>query len=365
MSSSIQIFAGQTAYRHIRQHGLQAADIAVIPAAAGGPKGLILQAMDQWLFGDWLAAAPRERSLIGASIGSWRMAAAACADPAAAFARLGDLYCEQTYPDKPSAEYVTTEIQGMLQRFIGGYEQEILQHPYQRLHILINRGQRGLSAPANMKAAKAGFVAAALANLRGREHLAKHLERVVMSDSRDALHWLKTPFDAFSSQFCALSSTNLQSALLASGTLPLIMQEVRAVAQAPAGYYWDGGIIDYHLAFPYSRLLSNTRSELVLYPHFSDQIIPGWLDKALPWRRAARGHFAPWLDNVVMIAPSRDFIRSLPRAKLPDRKDFAYYGLQHAQRISQWRLAIGESQRMRDDLAAFIARPDMRAVRLF
>jgi hypothetical protein len=53
------------------------------------------------LFGEWLPAAPRQRTLIGASIGAWRMAAASCADPVAAFQRLADLYCEQQYPEKP------------------------------------------------------------------------------------------------------------------------------------------------------------------------------------------------------------------------------------------------------------------------
>ena len=40
----------------------------------------------------------------------------------------------------------------------------------------------------------------------------------------------------------------------------------------------DGGIIDYHLHLPYHRAQG-----LVLYPHFIDRIVPGWLDKALPW----------------------------------------------------------------------------------
>lgn len=69
--SPIEIFAGAKALAHIRAHGLQARDIAVVPAAAGGPKGLILQKLDQWLFGSWLPSAPRERTLIGASIGAW------------------------------------------------------------------------------------------------------------------------------------------------------------------------------------------------------------------------------------------------------------------------------------------------------
>jgi hypothetical protein len=93
--NALDFHAGPRALAHLREHGLRAQDVAIVPAAAGGPKGLILQSLDQWLFGNWLPSAPRERTLIGASIGAWRMAAACHADPGAAFQRLGDLYCEQ------------------------------------------------------------------------------------------------------------------------------------------------------------------------------------------------------------------------------------------------------------------------------
>jgi hypothetical protein len=44
--SALSFHAGPRALARIRAHGLRAADIAVIPAAAGGPKGLIFQALD-------------------------------------------------------------------------------------------------------------------------------------------------------------------------------------------------------------------------------------------------------------------------------------------------------------------------------
>ena len=58
MNAPICLHAGPKALAHIKAHGLRAQDIAAIPAAAGGPRGLILQAMDQWLFGEWLPGAP-------------------------------------------------------------------------------------------------------------------------------------------------------------------------------------------------------------------------------------------------------------------------------------------------------------------
>jgi hypothetical protein len=355
--SSLSFHAGPAALARLRAHGLQAADIGVVPAAAGGPKGLIFQALDQFLFGQWLPAAPRDRSLIGASIGAWRMAAACQADPAAAFARLGALYCGQRYSAKPSQQEIDAVCQQLLGDFVGGREHEILGHPHNRLHMLTVRGLGALAAPQGRQAEMKGFAAAALRNLASRERLAGMLERVVVGDARDGPAWLRERFDGFTTHFAALSHDNLASALLASGSLPLVMQPVRALAGAPPGHYWDGGIIDYHLALPYSRT-----ADLVLYPHFSEHIVPGWLDKAMPWRRAARGPRRVWLDNVIIVAPTAGFLRSLPRGKLPDRKDFAHYGLDHDERIRNWQRAIGEGQRLRDEFAAFAADPDLSRI---
>ena len=87
----------------------------------------------------------------------------------------------------------------------------------------------------------------------------------------------------------------------------------------PDGHYWDGGIIDYHFDF------ANCAGDgLVLYPHFSDQVVTGWFDKALSWRRNSQrnSNGRPALDNVVIVAPSQAYIAALPYGKIPDRSDF-------------------------------------------
>ena len=365
-ASALTIQAGPRALAHLRQHGLRAQDIALIPGAAGGPKGLILQALDQWLFGHWLPSAPRERMLIGASIGAWRMAAACHADPVAAFQRLGDLYCGQRYPVKPSSAHVSQVVAQLLANFIGGHEAELCSHPYYRLQLLAVRGRRLLAAPQGPLGTGAGFAAAGLANLASRARLADHLERILIGDPRDPAHWLKQRFDAFDTRFVSLTADNVGAALLASGTLPLVMEPVRRIPHAPAGTYWDGGLIDYHLAFPYSRIADQPDGGLVLYPHFTDRIVPGWLDKSLPWRRAGRRNpnqqQRDWLDNVILVSPSRSFVDRLPRRKLPDRKDFPHYGLSHDARIRDWQQAIAEGERLRDALAEFALRPDLQQV---
>jgi hypothetical protein len=361
--SALSFHAGPLARAQIRAQGLRAQDIAIVPAAAGGPKGLIFQALDQWLFGDWLPGAPRERTLIGSSIGAWRMAAACQRDPVKAFARLGDLYSGQRYArTKPSQQEVDEVVQQLLQDFVRGHEDDIVNHPHHRLHLLTVRGKGALAAPPHRRAEMRGFAVAALHNLASRARLGHVLERVVIGDARAQLPWLREKFDHFTTHFSTLTRHNLAPGLLASGTLPLIMKPVRGIADAPPGSYWDGGIIDYNLALPYARVAGQGEGGLVLYPHFNQHIVPGWLDKGLPWRRAARGANRGWLDNVLIVSPSIEFLKALPRGKLPDRGDFKFYGLDHDDRIRNWRQAVGEGQRLRDEFAQFVRRPDLARI---
>jgi hypothetical protein len=362
--SALSFHAGPLALAQIRAHGLRAHDVAIVPAAAGGPKGLIFQALDQWLFGEWLPGAPRERVLIGSSIGAWRMAAACQRDPARAFARLGELYSGQRYASaKPSQQEIDDVVRELLRDFVSGHEDDIVSHPHHRLHLLAVRGKGALAAPLHRRAEMRGFAAAALHNLASRERLGKLLERVVIGDHRADAPWLREKFDNFTTHFSALTRQNLAPGLLASGTLPLLMKPVSGIAEAPPGSYWDGGIIDYHLALPYSRVAEQGEGAIVLYPHFTQHIVPGWLDKGLPWRRAARGPNRAWLDNVLIVAPSSEFLKTLPRGKLPDRSDFKSYGMNQDGRIRAWRQAMAEGQRLRDEFAQFVREPDLARIR--
>jgi hypothetical protein len=124
---------------------------------------------------------------------------------------------------------------------------------------------------------------------------------------------------------------------------------VADIPQAPPGVYWDGGIIDYHLHLPYHQAKG-----LVLYPHFTDRIVPGWLDKGMPWRHA-RGE---WLENVVLVSPSREYLAKLPHGKLPDRNDFRRFAGDDAGRMAYWRAAMSEGERLADAFLEFAERPD-------
>jgi glycosyltransferase involved in cell wall biosynthesis len=366
--SSITLRAGPRALARLNSHGLAATDIAVVPGAAGGPKALGLSGLDLALFGDWFPKAPRVRHLIGASIGAWRFAAACRADPAEGLRELARLYAGQRYPPRPGAGLVTRKVREMLRELFEGHEAAILANPDYRLHILAVRGRGLLTRDAGVRRT-VGFGAAAVANLAGRRHLRHFLERTVFHDARERPPFLDDAgvsgnllpatgsrpirFDAFHTHAVPLDLANLREALVASAAIPMAIEAVPDIPRAPAGLYWDGGLIDYHLHLPYSR-----SEGLVLYPHFTDRIVPGWLDKALPWRRA-RGE---WLDNVILVSPSREYLSTLPFGKLPDRNDFKRFESDFDGRLAYWKKAIAESARLGDEFLAFAERPDLSRV---
>ncbi len=89
---------------------------------------------------------------------------------------------------------------------------------------------------------------------------------------------------------------------------------------------------------------------MVLYPHFTDKVIPGWFDKGLPWRRGDAGR----LQDVLLLAPSKEYLARLPHAKLPDRKDFPRYLGDDAGRERYWRQAMAESRRLGDEFLELV-----------
>jgi hypothetical protein len=329
----------------VRSNGLAPADIGCIPAAAGGPKGLALIPLDRLLFDaarGWLRDAPLE--LIGASIGAWRMAAAAATDPGAALNRLADAYVGQTYPHRPTPAQVADQCRTLARAALDGARSVEIRRG-RALSVVTARARGALERGGS----RAALARAALANTRSRASLAAHLQRVIFTAGD--VRFPAAAFDRFGVDRVPLDARNSEDALLASGSIPLLCNPVRDPAGAPRGEYWDGGLIDYHLLLPYAQL-----PKLVLYPHFVPHVTAGWLDKFLPWRRHAHAH--PWLDNVLLVSPSPSLLARLPNRKLPDRDDFYRYGLDHAARQRDWRRAMAESQRFADDVLSWLERPD-------
>lgn len=370
---ALRIYAGPQARRHLEQQGLQARDVVTIPAAAGGPKGLILGALDRFLFGDWLAPTTHTIDLVGASIGAWRMATACLQEPVAAFERLEHDYIRQHYElqpgqKRPPPERVSELFGQNLQAFYGGRVQEVLNHPRYRLHILTSRGRHLLGREHGLRT-PLGYLGAFLANTVHRKAMGAWLERVVFSTPGAEL-----PFATgdYRTRRVALSEANFMAALQASCSIPFVLRAVQHIAGAPSGAYWDGGITDYHLHLNYAAApnainlgaagadeeRAGGQKGLVLYPHFQQAVVPGWLDKGLKWRHHATHH----LDTMVLLAPDPEWIKTLPNGKLPDRNDFTHYGNDLAGRVKAWGTAVQMSRQLADEFQAWLARPDLGQV---
>lgn len=339
---ALTVRAGRRALERLRDQPLRPEDVHVIPGAAGGPKALGISGLDKAIFGDWLPRAPQERALIGASIGSWRFAAVASTDdPKAQLARLADLYTSQRFAKGVSMAEVSRKSTLFLEALLGGQEDHVLNHPYYRLNIVVVRS-RGLLQHDTRGRLSLGLMSAISANMVSRRHLGRFMERGIIHDAR-----LKTPVAKlvdFHSHEVALSRENLLPALLASASIPMVMSGVRNIPGAPEGIYRDGGLLDYHLDLPYEQ------PGVVLYPHFTDRVVPGWFDKSLPWRRGD----ATRLQDVLLVAPSREYLESLPDRKLPDRKDFEHYVNDDEGRERSWRKAVAESDRLGDEFLELV-----------
>lgn len=148
-----------------------------------------------------------------------------------------------------------------------------------------------------------------------------------------------------------LTATNLVDAIMASGSIPAVMQGVKNISGAPAGCYRDGGLTDYHFDMRFHQ-----GDGLVLYPHFYSRMIPGWFDKALKHRRPLSQN----TDNMVLVSPSQAFVDRLPYGKIPDRNDFARFT--YDERVRYWQRVVNESKRLGDEFLELVAGNKVRQV---
>lgn len=341
MANALSIYMGKTAAARIEKNGWSPALFSLLLGASGGPKWFVLGHLDRLLFGDFLQRSNTPLDLLGSSIGTWRHACLAMPDPVAAIDRLEQGYMNQRYSGRPTPQEVSTVSTGILEHVLGAEgAAHLVNHPRFNTHVVTARG-RGPTAAAGKLPLATGMGAAAISNTVSRKLLHAHFQRVVFHSNSAPTQWLD--FFDFNTRYCALDTGNVAKSLHASGAIPFVLQGERNIPGAPPGQYWDGGIIDYHFELDQYR-----GDGLILYPHFSARVIPGWFDKFLPWREsslAGRNH-------LVMLCPSEAFTASLPFGKIPDRNDFTK--LEERERIIYWQTCVDRSRVLAEEFAALL-----------
>ena len=341
MQSSLSIYAGPTARAQLLEQGVTASQFNVMVGASGGPKWFVLYGLDRYLFGTFLQERTEPLLTLGSSAGAWRMCCLATADPVAAIDRLAKLYSEEQYSDTPTQREITLKAEAMLAGMLGPTGAVEIASNERFLTTIVADRSRGFGSSRHKGLQTASLGLAALANVVSRRSLSLFFERTLFSTQGRESPWAFV--DDLRTTLVPLRENNIMQAMMATGAIPYVLEGVRDIPGAPSGLYWDGGMTDYHFDMDF-----HAGDGLVLYPHFSAEVIPGWFDKALPWRRAHAQHY----DRVVLVTPSKEFVATLPNGKIPDRKDFEKLGAD--ERIRCWRQVLKASERLADDFQELV-----------
>ncbi len=334
MPTHLVIRGGETARAVVRERGLDPDSFSALLGASGGPKWLMLSRMDRVLARRFVGERRQSLAVLGTSIGTFRHACFAMRDPLAALSRFEEAYIGQVYETRPTAEDVSAESRRILGILLGADgAREIVENPVVHTHVVTARSRWATRSDARGPLS-IGLGAAAFVNALWRPALGAFFQRAVFSKRPSAFR-----FEGFDTVETELTEANIVDAIAASGSIPLVMSAVDEIAGAPPGVYRDGGIVDYHFDFTFSW-----PDGLLLFPHFSDRIVPGWFDKALDRRRPDPA----LLDRVLFIAPSDEFVASLPGGKIPDRTDFET--LDTSERFERWLSVVERCRVLEEEL---------------
>lgn len=346
----LDIYAGQSALETIQKEGFKQELFTSFLGASGGPKWFCLFELDKYIFGTFFKERTSELNLIGSSAGAFRAACFAQNDPVAAITRLAESYSETVYSNNAKPKEITVKAKNLLDYVLGdnGID-EIITNKIFKTHLLVNK-TNGFVGSENKIAQLFGLTKSIILNRMDRKLLQSQYERFVFKSPSS--HLIIDDYCNFKTQYADLTSSNLKEALLASGSIPIVMEGIKNIAGVPEGMYRDGGIIDYHFDF---KLKNN--DGLILYPHFNSEPKAGWFDKNLKRRVKTENY-----DNVVMLVPSTKFIDSLPYSKIPDRTDFTK--MSSAQRIKYWKTVLSETEKTSDYFNEFLDKKDYQKIRL-
>lgn len=350
MTENLVFYAGKKAFQIIRDEGLDPDRVSVVAGAAGGPKWLVLRHLDRVVFSEWFRNRQSPLFLIGSSIGAWRFAGQCMADAQSSLSDFESAYIHQAYIGKPSPKAVSRESIRIQEAYLKDFgPKEILEHPCLRLNFMAVRCKGPAASDRHIPLITALLISA-ICNLINRTFLRFFFERALFYDDRDIPPFFQ--LNGFPIHRIPLTPDNLPKALLASGSIPLVMSGVKDIPMSPPGVYRDGGVIDYHMDIPFS----NDTDKLTLFPHYMDRVIPGWLDKQLPWRKPRARH----MENVVLMAPSPEFIDKLPYRKIPDRNDFYRFTGRDSERFTYWKEVAGASRILADDFMETVQSGNIR-----
>lgn len=324
-----KVQAGPTACAHLQRQGWNWQDFEVVIGASAGPKWLVLSALDRFLAPVLQQNRQEPLHLLGSSSGAYRFSAYVQEDPVRALKNLEEAYIDADWSPERPQKLIRQTAAGIVRSFL---RRQPLEHPNYRLHIITSLCH-GWLAWDQKWAQVLALLAGVVLNALGRDKLGYLVKRLVFSDPRSPL---PARFHDLPTLRTELNESNHFEAVLASGAIPVLIPGERDLPGAPPGLLRDGGLVDYH----FDQLQLHNEG-LILYPHFADSLLPGWLERYGRRRRIPQ----QVLDRMVLLSPHPDWISKLPNGKIPERGDAAHMGQRERRRL--W----SEAARRGQDLA--------------
>jgi len=333
--NEICVRAGRNAYETIQAGKFDFDDVTTYVGAAPGPRWLVATGFDLSLLKSGVLGNKRPAVLVGSSAGAMRFAAWMQPEPEKSYERLVEAYIAMNFTWKDTPETILQSIRNLIDAYIDDDALSFaLGNKKYRLAIITARAKH-LAASNVRWVQMLAFGTAFACNALSRRMIHRFFQRVVFHNS-PILPYFCLNHD-FRGQAIPLNEANFKHALLASAAVPLTSDGVRDIYGAPGGMYRDGGLTDYHLNQKYSG-----KGAITLLFNHQRHLIPTWLDKHLSSRQPPR----EYLENVLMVYPSGDFMRQLAYGQAPDREDFKRYADNPLKRMRDWRRAVAVAERL-------------------
>ncbi len=328
MAPLLRYFAGRKAASLLRKRGLFPGILRGALGPATGPRWLGWAALDRALLG---LIGPDEDGrafvLHGGSAGAYRWAALCAADPRSKHEELTERYLTACPRPDQTKQELSSLYRSLLTELYSDQAQAIVRNPERELRVVATRVS-GLLEHTDHRC-HLGLLGSAL--LSG------------LSPAADPPGTLRCVFSRDTSEpRRRLTPENLVSVLLASGSVPGRMAPVH-LGEPPGEAFLDGGLVEYHLG-------RNTATDgMWVMIHHTPELLSRWFDRYLPFAHQTNP------DHLLLIVPSTAYVERLPGSTLPSRNDFLRHAKAPKSRITNWREATKQSERLAQAFARDLA----------
>jgi len=350
--ADICVKAGKHVFQMIQEGTFSFDGVTTFVGPGAGPRWLIAAGFDLTFLKQEVLGAARPVHLVGTSAGALRFAAWAQPEYEKSYHALMDSYISMVFSRRDNRRSVMRSIAGLIDDYVEDDALPFaLANRRYRLAIITARA-RNLVKSETALLQGVGLGATFLFNLIHPSLVNRFFQRVVFHNSAIPPSFCLD--GAFRGRAVPLNQINFKHVLMATSAIPMVASGVRDIYGAETGVYRDGGLTDYQLNHQYA----GSPDDIILFFNHQERIVPAWMDKHLFYRTPP----ARYLENILMIYPSVEFVEKLPGGKVPDRGDFRLYMKDPKGRMRNWRKAVAMTRHFGEEFLELAASGRLRRI---